>query len=279
MADLLYMTTFVAPAVVSNIANRWVLGDFLCGFTGYFHLLTGIANMILVSMLSVNKLFRCLFPMRTLSINTFHGVLVCGVAWFISTVIFMEYIILKKGYKFYTSINRCFTKGYGTDSADYWKILGSINIVLFVAVPIITLTISSIWLIFIVFRKHLLQRSTIVMVLTVSAVFWLSWVWMVVYLLGLKTIWVFRMIHYMAFLNNWANPILYILTNESFKRYVTSITPFKFCCVQEMPNLPRKRVVFTNTNALTSSNTGTELATFQRQVEELTGPRTSESNC
>ena len=45
---------------------------------------------------------------------------------------------------------------------------------------------------------------------------------------------------YMLLFNNWANPILYILTNESFKQYVTSINPFKFCCAKEVPNGPKK---------------------------------------
>ena len=123
--------------------------------------------------------------------------------------------------------------------ADYWKILQFINAFIYVAVPILTLTISNIWLLFIVFRKHLLQRSTILMVITVSAVFWLSWVWVLVSIF-LRTIWISRMMLYMVLLNNWANPILYILTNESFKQYVTSINPFKFCCAKEVPNGPRK---------------------------------------
>ena len=174
--------------------------------------------------------------MRTLSIRTIHGVLICAIAWFLSTVLFMEYIILKRGCYFDTSINRCFTLDYA-DSADYWRQLDFLNVLLFVAVPIITLTISNIWLLCIVFRKHLLQKSTIVMVLSVSCVFWLSWVWIVLYQVvpsNSSTLWVYRMKHYMVWFNNWANPVLYTLTNKRFKRYVTSITPFKFCCPQEL---------------------------------------------
>ena len=174
--------------------------------------------------------------MRTLSIRTIHGVLICAIAWFLSTVLFMEYIILKRGCYFDTSINRCFTLDYA-DSADYWRQLDFLNVLLFVAVPIITLTISNIWLLCIVFRKHLLQKSTIVMVLSVSCVFWLSSVWMMIYQVvpsNPSTLWVYRMNHYMVWFNNWANPVLYTLTNKRFKRYVTSITPFKFCCPQEL---------------------------------------------
>ena len=258
------MISLVAPAVVSNIANRWVLGDFLCGFSAYFHFLPASCNLILVSMLSANKLFRCLFPMRTLSVRTFHGVLACGVAWFLSTVMPLEFIILKRGYYFYISINRCYIKDY-VDSAAYWRNIDLLSAFLFIAVPIITLTISNIWLLFIVFRKHLLQRSTIVMVLTVSVVFWLSWVWMVVYMVmqyNSRTIWpwIVRMMHNMIWLNSWANPILYILTNKSFKEYIKSITSLnKFRCAREMHNSPRQRGVITNTTTLEAS---TELVTF-----------------
>ena len=174
--------------------------------------------------------------MRTLSIRTIHGVLICAIAWFLSTVLFMEYIILKRGCYFDTSINRCFTLDYA-DSADYWRQLDFLNVLLFVAVPIITLTISNIWLLCIVFRKHLLQKSTIVMVLSVSCVFWLSSVWMMIYQVvpsNPSTLWVYRMNHYMVWFNNWANPVLYTLTNKRFKRYVTSITPLKFCCPQDL---------------------------------------------
>ena len=272
VADLLYMTTSVPTAVVSNIANRWVLGDFLCGFTAYFSFLPAGCNLILVALLSANKLYRCLFPLRTLSIRTFHGVLVCGVAWFLSTLLFIELLILKRGYKFYIPINRC-SITYYRDSADYWKILEFINATIYVAVPILTLTISNIWLLFIVFRKHLLQRSTILMVLTVSAVFWLSWVWVLVFQvvpLNSRTIWLIRMRQYMIFFTNWGNPILYILTNESFKQYAKSINPFKFCCAQEVPNGPRKiQEVFTITNALTSNttlNTSIRLEAVNQQI-------------
>ena len=51
-----------------------------------------------------------------------------------------------------------------------------------------------------------------------------------------------------AMFNNWANPILYILTNESFKQYVTSINPFKFCCAKEVPNGPKKTGPYTACN-------------------------------
>ena len=268
VADLLYMTTSVPTAVVSNIANRWVLGDFLCGFTAYFAFLPAGCNLILVALLSANKLYRCLFPLRTLSIRTFHGVLVCGVAWFLSTLVVMELLILKRGYQFYIPINRCFISDF-RNSADYWKILSYINVLIYVAVPILTLTISNIWLLFIVFRKHLLQRSTILMVITVSAVFWLSWVWVLVSIF-LRTIWIFRMLLYMTFFNSWGNPVLYILTNESFKQYVISINPFKFCCAQKVPNGPRQmEEVLTNTNALTSNttlNTSIRLEAVNQQI-------------
>ena len=268
VADLLYMTTSVPTAVLSNIANRWVLGDFLCGFTAYFSFLPGGCNLILVALLSANKLYRCLFPLRTLSIRTLHGVLVCGVAWFLSTLLFIELLILKRGYTFYILVNQCFITD-SRESAGYWKILRVINIFIYIAVPILTLTISNIWLLFIVFRKHLLQRSTILLVLTVSAVFWLSWVWVMVSIF-LRTIWIFRMLLYMTFFNSWANPILYILTNESFKQYVISINPFKFCCAQKVPNGPRQmEEVLTNTNALTSNttlNTSIRLEAVNQQI-------------
>ena len=262
------MTTFVAPAVVSKIAHRWVLGDFLCGFTGYFNFLPANCNSVLVSMLAVNKLIRCLFPLRTLSVRTFHGVLACGFAWFLSTVMPIEFIIFKRGYTFHILTNLCYTKDY-EDSADYWEILDYFNAFLFVGVPLITLTISNIWLLFIVFRKHLLQRSTILLVLTVSAVFWLSWVWVLVSIF-LRTIWIFRMLLYMTFFNSWGNPVLYILTNESFKQYVISINPFKFCCAQKVPKGPRQmEEVLTNTNALTSNttlNTSVRLEAVNQQI-------------
>ena len=262
------MTTSVPTAVVSNIANRWVLGDFLCGFTAYFSFLPGSCNLILVALLSANKLYRCLFPLRTLSIRTFHGVLVCVAAWFLSTLLFMELLVLKRGYTFYILVNQCFITD-SRESAGYWKILRVINIFIYIAVPILTLTISNIWLLFIVFRKHLLQRSTILLVLTVSAVFWLSWVWVLVSIF-LRTIWIFRMLLYMTFFNSWGNPVLYILTNESFKQYVISINPFKFCCAQKVPNGPRQmEEVLTNTNALTSNttlNTSIRLEAVNQQI-------------
>ena len=266
------MITFVAPAVVSNIAKRWVLGDFLCGFTSYFHHLPGTCTPLLVSMLSANKLYRCLFPMRTLSIKTFYGVLICGVAWFSSTLVLMENIILERDYKFHTSINRCFTMDY-VDSADYWRKLDALNALLFILVPLIILTISNIWLLCIVLKKQLLKRSTVVLVLTVSAVFWISWVSIVIYVVvpsESRTIWSRRMCHFMIWFNNWANPILYILTNKRFRWYVTSITPFKFCCAQEMPSLTsRSNVMFANNNALISNTTQSasmKWVTFNQQL-------------
>ena len=89
VSDVCYVVVMVIPSVVSNFTLRWVLGrlrdnfsgshlryhiiisypnagDVLCLASSNIGLMFATSHLIFSTILSINKLLRCLFPLRSL---------------------------------------------------------------------------------------------------------------------------------------------------------------------------------------------------------------------
>ena len=106
--DILYIVGAVTTSVVSNFAEAWLFGSFLCEATSNFVNWFTAVHMIIVMILSLNKWLRCRFPLRSLyqTLTTRSGIIVTVVVWTISTVPTLEYYLLDRGAYFDVSINR-----------------------------------------------------------------------------------------------------------------------------------------------------------------------------
>lgn len=66
--DLGHTLLIIFPSVLANIYNNtWPLGDLLCRLTFANKYTFLIGNVLLITLLSLNRLFRCLYPLRSAS--------------------------------------------------------------------------------------------------------------------------------------------------------------------------------------------------------------------
>ena len=86
ISDVLYVLFVIVPSAVTNFSNRWLFGRFLCGLTASLSSMFCIIHLLSLTLLSANKLFRCLFPLRSMNaeLNVCTGTLVTVLMWFLS---------------------------------------------------------------------------------------------------------------------------------------------------------------------------------------------------
>ena len=108
VSDIFYILTGVLTSMVSNFANTWLFGQFLCVATSNFANWFAIVHMIMLTILSLNKWLRCQFPLRSLytKLSRRSGVFVTLFVWTLSLVPTVEYYALDRGAYFDVSINR-----------------------------------------------------------------------------------------------------------------------------------------------------------------------------
>lgn len=84
VTDILNCVLFVLPMLITQYAgNIWIMGDTLCKLSAIFRWTFGSANAFLINALSINKLHRCVFPLKSLMPSKRRKVLVT-----VSTILF-----------------------------------------------------------------------------------------------------------------------------------------------------------------------------------------------
>ena len=67
VSDLISSVIVLIPVIISLYADsNWVLGDTFCKTSFGYKYVGIVANMVLINILSFNKLARCLFPLHVL---------------------------------------------------------------------------------------------------------------------------------------------------------------------------------------------------------------------
>ena len=84
VTDILNCVFFLLPMIITQYAgNIWIFGDTLCKLSAIFRWTFGGANAFLINALSINKLHRCVFPLKSLMPSKRRQVLVT-----VSTILF-----------------------------------------------------------------------------------------------------------------------------------------------------------------------------------------------
>ena len=192
-----------------------------------------VANMFLVNFLSVNKLIRCMFPLRNLDCSrrqrltvTIVTILACSVTmiWQIYTISTGLDILSKNamstGYlgveHMTTIINRC--KMEQTE-----KFLSDLILIICLALPCLSLIIlNSALIIFAVKKSNTsLNKRNLVIVIVMVSTFLLSFVpYFFVHFLDLASLEISEMVAAIPFMSAWINPIIYFAVNPTFSTFV-----------------------------------------------------------
>ena len=236
VADICNCVLFLLPTLLTQYGK--LLGTLL--FEERFYMVMScyiysfyVANMFLVNFLSVNKLIRCMFPLRNLDSSrrqrltvTIVTILACSVTmiWQIYTISTGLDILSKNamstGYlgveHMTTIINRC--KMEQTE-----KVLSDLILIICLALPCLSLIIlNSALVIFAVKKSNTsLNKRNLVTVIIMVSTFLLSFLpYFLVNFLDLASLEINEMVAAIPFMSAWINPIIYFAVNPTFSTFV-----------------------------------------------------------
>ena len=237
VSDLASVITFLLPTNVSLIANVWVLGKTLCyarAYTAYVIYMTG---MSLIAVLTTSKFLILQYPLRAASWTTKKAHQVCSLVWIsslITPILFLavDKVDLQYDYRVYN----CRYKF--TDPV--WKKIVPVIGFLFGFVPnimIVSTTVPTLNYIARAWRSskraygRIPWRGAVTVSLT-AVIYCISTLPFSVYVVGRSfveeeppgryRIQFFRISTFLILVNVTSNFYIYILTFESFRRFVSS---------------------------------------------------------
>ena len=221
IADLGYTLTVILPTIISSAADSWVLGHFLCKFCALFQFVFGTANVLMICALNVCKLSCLLWPMRARIQTRFTGYVLVGFLWLATFIYPIQLVALNRELVYNNYLYRCMS---GSRIGTVWEYLELINIGILVFIPLLTIIITSLWLLAFVHKVGGLSKQGLIVILSVSFVFILSYcpllMYNMCYLFTNPEVSFFKFGIFMVYISSASNPFLYILTSRSFKDFV-----------------------------------------------------------
>ena len=239
-ADLFQGVVNLLPVAIVNIAgNRWVFGDHFCYVHYFFRFPFLTANYQLITIMIVNKVFRCLLPLRFLTTNHHHKTIITAGVVILNVFIPIWVIIMDLAdsihpFQFSELYSVCCTVG---------KQDNYIDLCLSIVCSGLTTFIMLICTIFLIgFAKHKTKTKVniknMAVIVVVASVFSIStvpfFVWFTMYTLyGEGMVTMFPSYHSFQVFSRYAlhsmqisafiNPIVYFFTIPSFRRYIFSL--------------------------------------------------------
>ena len=214
---------------------------------GHYRYLFLVANLFLVNILSLNKLLRCLFPLRNLFPTRCQKNIVTIATFFISMVptLYTVYAV-KTGFEKITSewqaknyLEAAYIGGVETEcfTSEFDLVLAYVVVIVFSALPCLTLvTFNSCLVINALLKANwTINKLNILAVILVTTGFLISFLPYFFFMLfdGIfdeadELSWS------ITYLSVWINPIIYLAVNPSFRRFtierlsiVKSVCPLK----------------------------------------------------
>ena len=191
------------------------------------------ANIFLVNFLSVNKLIRCMFPLRNLYCSRRERLTVTVVTILSSsvTLVWQIYIILN-GISIlsenamsigYLGFDHATTISIQCKKGQTEKVLSDLILIILIALPCLSLIILNSALVILAVKKSntsLNKRNLLIVIIMVST-FLLSFVpYLIVYLLESTTQESKEITAVITYLSLWNNPLIYFAVNRNFNTFV-----------------------------------------------------------
>ncbi|KAL5254957.1 hypothetical protein ACHWQZ_G014422 [Mnemiopsis leidyi] len=170
VSDLMYILTIVLPSVSNNFMDRWMFGSVLCSMSSNFANWYAIAHLLSLTLFSLNKLLRCMFPLRSLynNLSKRKGAAITIWMWLMSSIPTMEHYVLKRGYQYDKTINRCFLPN--REGNELWYKIDKVNFLSYTAVPLLIIITCNVGLVHIAQKSaRVVQKTTLLMIICLSA--------------------------------------------------------------------------------------------------------------
>ena len=215
---------------MSQYAGKiWIFGDTCCKIIALFRWNFSCANIFLINALSINKLYRCVFPLRNLVPSKRQKIFVTACTIFFSLTpslyaaarLVTESSATNKVALYYPTRSNCELRPYDSNTRAILKVFNYVLLALLLALPIFMLIASNAVLIGLAAKKTntKINKLNVLIVFLVTASFLMSFLPSLVFL-AMKTEGSPRDLSwYVTFLSTWINPCIYIAVNSQFRSY------------------------------------------------------------
>ena len=231
VSDLINAVIVLIPVLISLYADsNWVLGETFCKISFGYKYLGIVANMVLINILSINKMIRCLFPLKTLNCSRTQRLSVTVTA-VITMLIPPTWQLYKSTlttiYQVHFSKSQCMCWMIQISTPKIWHLIldyllsGLLN-----ALPCITLIGVNTFLVIFAVRKstRTVNKMNIVVVILITTLFLVATLPYFIYYMISGDVWsdddvILRFVTFIFFMAFWSNPVVYLATNRYFWRF------------------------------------------------------------
>ena len=232
VSDLANTIILLIPVIVSLYAqNSWILGDTFCKISFLYKYVGYVTNVVLINALSLNKMLRCLYPLRNMICTKTQRCSVTVLTAITSLIIpsfhFYMTILLKDIFIIDFSKSQCMCWMVQASEPESWHLItdyvlaGVLN-----ALPCITLIGMNTFLVIYAAKKSTrsINKMNILVVILITASFLVSSLPYFVYYMISGDVWddndsTLRFVTFVMFLTLWSNPVIYLVTNSYFRRF------------------------------------------------------------
>ena len=234
VSDISNTILILVPVIISLYANtQWVLGDTFCQIMFVYKYAGCVANVILINALAMNKMLRCLFPLRILNSSrsqrlsvTMFTTLIALVlpAWSYYGVYIGQFLLVE----FSPAQCMCWSI-FSSRSKTWHHTVGYLLAGLLNGLPCISLCLMNTFLVGYALKKsnRTVNKMNIVIVVMVTLSFLLPMLPYFIFYMVYGNTWnqgsTVRFVTFIMFISSWANPPIYLLTNKSFKLFTMNL--------------------------------------------------------
>lgn len=229
--DLANTILLLVPVIGSLYAHStWPFSHPFCQVMFVYKYMGCVANGILINALALNKLLRCLFPLRIRTISHAHRaavstLTVCGTLllpiWSYYGACVAQFLVVE------FSPGQCMCWSVFTGNSQSWQhSVGYFLATLLNGLPCLTLCFMNTFLVAFALKKSntTVNKLNIVIVVLVTLAFILPMLPYFIYYMIHGNDWdssiaQVRFVTFVMFISSWANPPIYLLTNRSFKMF------------------------------------------------------------
>ena len=216
-----------------------VLGSYINSFF--------VANIVLINILSLNKLLRCIYPLRNLYTTRSQRIKVTALTISLSIVpVFWSIYGFSKGFLTLNEVwrdpdylgGRHIAEPIHDDATDKNEIITDILVYLYIALPSLTLIIFNSAVVVFAIQKsnNAINKKNHLIVVIVTAGFFISFIPELVSTLSHSTALVYREFSFsLLWLSCWTNPFIYLAVNPSFRVFTKKRLLCRKATVQQVP--------------------------------------------
>ena len=240
MVDICNCLLVLIPAVAVQYGEgQWIFGSHLCYAYAVNQYTFSVANIVLINLLSLNKLLRCLHPLRNMHPTRFQRIMVPGLTslislipmvWFIVGLVkdFMAISYLDSSENIYR-IGTCLVLSRHSKTQNWvYKLTAAVLSTVCNGIFCLTLVITTTLLLVYAIRKtnRSINKKNIFIVIVVTVSFLLSFFPHFIFMMTVVSASTSHRKHLnetytrsLTLLSSWINPMIYVVMNQSFREF------------------------------------------------------------